>query len=75
MCRIKHNAKGDVVEHKVRFIAQGFTQVAGINYTDTFAPVAQMEGIRAILHIRAQCDWLLNQFDVKTAFLYGDLDK
>jgi len=42
---------------------------------DMFTPVAQMEGIYAILHIGMQCDWLLHQFNVKTAFLYGDLEE
>jgi Reverse transcriptase (RNA-dependent DNA polymerase) len=63
------------VEHKVWLVAQGFTQVAGMDYTDTFAPVARMEGIRAVLHIGAQRDWPMRQFDVKTAFLYGDLEE
>jgi len=51
VCHIKWDSKGKTIEHKVRLIAQGFTQVARIDYTDTFAPVAQMEGIWAILHI------------------------
>jgi Reverse transcriptase (RNA-dependent DNA polymerase) len=46
-----------------------------MDYTNTFAPVARMEGIRAILHISAQRDWIMRQFDVKTAFLYGDLEE
>jgi Reverse transcriptase (RNA-dependent DNA polymerase) len=56
-------------------VVQGFTQVAGMDYTDTFAPVAHMEGIRTVLHIGAQRDWIMRQFDVKMAFLYGDLDE
>jgi len=72
---MKWNSKGETIEHKVRLIAQGFMQVARIDYTDTFAPVAQMEGICAILHISVQCNWLLHLFNVKVAFLYGDLEE
>lgn len=75
VCHIKRDASGQEAEHKVRLVAQGFTQVAGLDYTDTFAPVARMESIRAVLHIGAQRNWLMKQFDVKTAFLYGDLEE
>src|SRR5882724_3931561 len=57
---IKKNLKGETIEHKVRLIAQGFMQVAGIDYTDTLASVARMEGIHAILHIGVQHNWLLD---------------
>src|SRR5882672_7259479 len=40
VCHIKWNSKGETMEHKVRLMVQGFTQVAGIDYTNTFAPVA-----------------------------------
>lgn len=75
VCHIKRDASGHEVEHKVRLVAQGFTQVAGMDYTDTFAPVAHMESMRTILHIGAQRNWLLRQFDMKTAFLYGELEE
>jgi transposase InsO family protein len=75
VCHVKRDAKGQEREHKVRLVAQGFTQVAGMDYTDTFAPVARMESMRSILHIGAQRNWLLRQFDVKTAFLYGELEE
>ena len=65
----------ETVEYKVRLVTLGFMQVAGIDYTDTFAPVTWMEGICAILHIGMQCDWLLHQFNVKTTFLYGGLEE
>ena len=75
VCHIKCDASGQEADHKVRLVAQGFTQVAGMDYTDTFAPVARMESMHAILHIGTQRDWLLKQFDVKTTFLYGDLEE
>ena len=74
VCHVKRDASGQEADHKVRLVAQGFTQVAGMDYTDTFAPVTRMESMRAILHIGTQRDWLMKQFDVKMALLYGELD-
>ena len=55
-CKVIGCRPGETIEHKVRLVVKGFMQVAGINYMDTFAPVAQMEGIHAIMHIDAQCN-------------------
>ena len=45
----------------------------GIDYTDTFAPVACLESVRTVLGLAASLDWEIHQFDVKTAFLHGNL--
>ncbi len=64
---------GNIVRHKVRVIAKGYAQKPGIDYTDTYAPVARMESTRVILHITASLDWEVHQMDIKTAFLHGNL--
>jgi hypothetical protein len=75
VCRIKCDWSAKVVGHKVQLVAQGYMQIAGVDYNDTFAPVARMEGMHTVLHIGAQRDWAMHQFDLKTAFLYGDLEE
>jgi Reverse transcriptase (RNA-dependent DNA polymerase) len=69
----KCNEQNEVTRCKVRVIAKGYSQIAGLDYTDTYAPVAHMESVRSILHIAASLDWEIRQLDVKTAFLYGNL--
>lgn len=66
---------GTVVRYKARLVAKGFTQVPGVDFDDTFAPVARMTSIRALLALAHTEDYAVHQVDVKTAFLYGDLDE
>jgi transposase InsO family protein len=69
----KRDETGSPKRFKSRVVAKGFVQRAGIDYTDTFAPVTRMESVRAILHIGAAMDWEIHQMDIKTAFLHGEL--
>ena len=69
----KRNEANEVTRHKVRVVAKGYSQVEGRDYTDTFAPVARLESVRTVLGIAATLDWEIHQFDVKTAFLHGNL--
>jgi hypothetical protein len=62
---IKHKADGSVERYKARLFAKGFTQTYGIDYEETFAPVAKMNSIRVLLSIVANLDWPLHQFDVE----------
>jgi len=59
----------------VRFVARDFSQKEGIDYEETFAPVARYTSIRAILSIDAVMKWKLHQMDVKTTFLKGVVEE
>jgi transposase InsO family protein len=71
--RTKRGADGQIIKHKARLVAQGFSQQFGIDYVETFAPVARYSSIRAILALVAHHDWELHQMDVRSAYLNGDL--
>ncbi|CAA7259930.1 unnamed protein product [Cyclocybe aegerita] len=71
--RAKKDAAGNVVRYKARLIAQGFSQVPGIDYFDTFALVARLASIRAVLVMAAVHDYEIHQVDVKGAYLNGIL--
>jgi Reverse transcriptase (RNA-dependent DNA polymerase) len=70
---IKFSANGEVERYKARLVAKEFTQTYGIDFQETFSPVAKLNTIRVLLSLAANLDWLLHQFDVKNVFLHGDL--
>lgn len=61
--------------YKARLVAKGFTQVQGIDFQETFSPVARYEAIRFLLAHAALENWEIEAMDIKTAFLYGELDE
>jgi hypothetical protein len=71
--KTKKNEHGQVVRHKARLVAKGFTQIYGIDYTDTFSPVTRMASIRIFLAIAAKQDWEIENLDIDTAFLNADI--
>ena len=73
--RLKKDVNGNVTSHRARLVAQGFTQVHGIDFDDTFAPIARMVSIRTVLALAARHDWEIHQVDVKSAYLYGELNE
>ena len=75
MYKIKHAADDSIEKHKARFMARGFSHKEGIDYEETFAPVARYTYIRSILALDAVMKWKVHQIDVKTAFLNGVVEE
>ena len=61
--------------YKARLCAKGYTQKMGVDFNDTFAPVAKMTSIRVMMALAAEMDLEVQQFDITTAFLYGEIDE
>jgi hypothetical protein len=71
----KENEDGIVVKNKSRFVAQCYTQVEGLDFDETFAPVARLEAIRILLAYACSRNIRLYQMDVKSAFLNGKISE
>jgi hypothetical protein len=73
--KTKTNSAGEVVRYKARLVVQGFTQVEGIDYFETYAPVANITTVRTLLAAATAMDWELQQMDVDTAFLNAPVEE
>ena len=73
--KAKKDAEGNVAHKKARLVAQGFSQIPGIDYFNTYAPVARLASIRTILALAARNDMELHQIDIKGAYLNGKLNE
>ena len=73
--KIKPGVHGDSPRYKSRLVAKGYLQRHGIDYSETFAPVAKLNTLRVVLSFVAARDLEMMQLDIKTAFLYGELDE
>jgi hypothetical protein len=72
--RVKKNAAGEVKKYKARLVAKGFTQIYGIDFYETYAPVARLASFRLLLAIAARNNWPVDTFDFDSAYLNSILD-
>src|SRR6266702_3183407 len=73
--RIKCKADGTIEKYKARLVARRFTQKFGVDYFDTFSPVARLASFRTILAIAARNDWDIDTFDFNGTYLNGELSE
>jgi len=71
----KLDEQGVIVRNKARLVAKGYNQEEGIDYGETYAPVARLEAVRLLLAYAYMNEFKLHQMDVKSAFLNGYIDE
>jgi hypothetical protein len=73
--KLKRDEVGAIIKHKARLVARDFLQWEGIDFDDSFVPVARMESVRHLIVLAAQEGWRVHHMDVKSAFLNGYLNE
>nr|KAJ0214264.1 hypothetical protein LSAT_V11C400184490 [Lactuca sativa] len=73
--KIKYNSNGEVDRFKAGLVAKGYNQRDGIDYEETFSPIAKIVTIRIVITLGVNSDWMFFQFDINNSFLYNDLDE
>jgi len=73
--KLKRDQNNNPIRYKVRLVGKGYSQIKGVDFHDTYAPVTRTESLRILLDIAAAEDWEIHQIDIKTAFLYGELEE
>ena len=71
--KLKKNPDGSIDKFKARLVVQGFRQTEGVDYGETFSTVCRYESVRTLMSIAAAKAMCVRQFDIKTAFLYGEV--
>jgi hypothetical protein len=69
------NEEGTIIRNNARFVYKGYSKQEGIDFEETFAPIARLEVVRLFLSYAAHKDFKVYQMDVNSTFLNGELDK
>lgn len=75
VCTIKYKPDGSVDILKAQLVARGYIQTHGVDFYETFSPVAKLTSIRLLISLAVSFNWPLYQLDVTNAFLNGDLQE
>ena len=73
--QVKKNSNGTIARHKARLVAKGYLQQEGVDFQETFSPMAKLPTIRILICLALNHGWPLKQLDISNAFLHGILEE